>query len=600
MPIQPRSVDQRPDTPLPCSRRPHTHQLDRAGSTARTAQTRRGRFPPMRWWMATGAVALLWAIFFACALMQGAGRGTPDSTAGWIAMAVLHMPYLLILALFAFGFVERIGFLWRGRTPPAPGRLPARLPAVCVQLPMFNEQAVAGRLIEAAAALDWPADRLVIQVLDDSTDAPTREKVRDICERVQARSGVRIHWVHRTDRVGYKAGALEAGRRQTDAEYLAIFDADFVPPSNFLRHAMPHFYDADARPDLALAIVQAQWGHLNDDESFLTEAQALWVDDHHSLQQSWRSANLEFVNFTGTAGIWRASAIEAIGGWRSASLVEDCELSFRALFAGYRARFLRNLAAPAELPQTFDAYRLQQKRWTQGWAQLMRMHLSTLLFRHHASLLRKIYLVYWMCISWQWPLWALWVVIFPFLIAHGLTLGMFGTGMALLIYLGPPLAFAIFSSVMATLHTRHGQGSTRGHAMRRCARIIPYLIVNTGMMAHHVCAFVEGLFGPLHAEFERTPKTASVTVAAAGLSPSPTVSSTPGKNRGKTLRKPYVVAEAAFLLAQLAWIALFLVEGFVLAAMGATWLAACIGIIFAAPLIHAACERRRSLSEVRS
>lgn len=584
----------------PRSRRPDAHEAGNASAKVRAAHTRRGYLPPLRWWMPAGAIALLWVICFAYASIYGEAQRVRLSAETWLVMGMLHLPYLLILALFTFGFVERVGFVWRGRTPPAAGRLPPLLPRVCVQLPMFNEHAVAGRLIEAASALDWPADRLIIQVLDDSTDAPTREMVRDICGIVQARSGVRIDWLHRSDRTGYKAGALEAGRRQTDAEYIAIFDADFVPPPDFLRRAIPHFYDGDGRSDEGMAIVQAQWGHLNDDESFLTEAQALWVDDHHSLQQSWRSANLEFVNFTGTAGVWRASAIEAIGGWRSASLVEDCELSFRALFAGYRGRFLRDLATPAELPQTFEAYRLQQKRWTQGWAQLLRLHLPTLLFNHRASLPRKVYLLYWMCISWQWPLWALWVVIFPFLIAHGLSLSVFGTGVALLVYLGPPLAFALFSSVMATRYTRHGQCSADVHTARRCARIIPFLIVNTGMMAHHVCAFIEGLMGPLHAEFERTPKTASVTVAAAALPATTTSASVPSKNR-KAVRKPYLAVETAFFLAQLAWIVLFLVEGFVLAAIGTAWLAACIGIILAAPSIRAACERRlRSLREVRS
>lgn len=604
MPIQPhgataeRQESNAPHAPHTPSRRPHPQKPDHASAKPRAAHTRRVRCPPLRWWMPAGAIALLWAICFAHASIHGTAQGAPHSATAWFVMGALHLPYVLILALFTFGFIERIGFFWRGGMPPAPGRLPPRLPKVCVQLPMFNEHAVAGRLIEAAAALDWPAERLIIQVLDDSTDAPTRDMVRDICARLQARSGVPIHWLHRSDRAGYKAGALEAGRRQTDAEYIAIFDADFVPPPDFLRRAIPHFYDSDGRSDDGMAIVQAQWGHLNDDESFLTEAQALWVDDHHSLQQSWRSANLEFVNFTGTAGVWRASAIEEIGGWRSASLVEDCELSLRALFAGYRARFLRNLAAPAELPQTFDAYRLQQKRWTQGWAQLLRLHLPTLLFNHRASWPRKIYLFYWMCISWQWPLWALWVVIFPFLITHGLTLGLFGTGVALLVYLGPPLAFALFSSVMATIHTRHGQGSARGHALRRCARIIPFLIVNTGMMAHHVCAFIEGLFGPLHAEFERTPKTASVTVAAAAP-PAAMSASVPSKNR-KAVRKPYLMVETAFFLAQLAWITLFLLEGFVLAAAGATWLAACLGIILAAPVIRAARERRQASAGVKS
>ena len=170
-------------------------------------------------------------------------------------------------------------------------------------------------------------------------------------------TGVDCRVLRRADRQGYKAGALEAGRRQTDAEFLVIFDADFLPPADYLERAIPHFYRADGEPDAGLALVQTQWGHLNADESPLTRAQSLWVDDHHTLQMSWRSAVWQFVNFTGTAGVWRASAIEAAGGWRAASLVEDCELSFRHLFAGYRTKFVKEIVAPAELPG--DLHRLQ-------------------------------------------------------------------------------------------------------------------------------------------------------------------------------------------------------------------------------------------------
>ena len=149
-----------------------------------------------------------------------------------------------------------------------------------------------------------------------------------------------------------------------------------MPPADFLLRTIPHFYRADGEPDAGLALVQAQWGHLNHDESSLTRAQSLWVDDHHTLQMSWRSAMWRFVNFTGTAGVWRASAIEAAGGWRAASLVEDCELSFRHLFAGYRTKFVKEIVVPAELPATYTAYKAQQRRWTQGWVQLQRLHLA--------------------------------------------------------------------------------------------------------------------------------------------------------------------------------------------------------------------------------
>lgn len=208
---------------------------------------------------------------------------------------------------------------------------------------MFNETLVARRAIEAACALRWPRHRLEIQVLDDSTDVETRLLVEQVCERMRLERGVTCRLLHRTDRRGYKAGALEAGRRASDAEFLVILDADFLAPTDFLFRALPFFYDEHGLARADLALVQTQWGHLNHDQSLLTSAQSLWVDDHHTVQMSWRSARWGFVNFTGTAGIWCASAIEAAGGWRATSLVEDCELSFRALFAGYRTTFVKEI-----------------------------------------------------------------------------------------------------------------------------------------------------------------------------------------------------------------------------------------------------------------
>jgi Glycosyl transferase family group 2 len=389
--------------------------------------------------------------------------------------------------------------------------------------------------------------------------------------------------VHRPRRTGYKAGALEHGRQDTDAEFIAIFDADFVPPPDYLERAIPHFYDAQCQPIEDLALVQAQWGHLNDDESALTCAQALWVDDHHSLQMSWRSATIDFVNFTGTAGVWRAAAIQSVGGWRSASLVEDCELSVRALLAGWRTRFVRQLAVPAELPQTLAAYRLQQKRWTQGWAQLQRLHLGSLLRNYRTGAARKAVLTYIVCISWQWPLWLVWIATLPFLMANGLWLGTLGTGVAMAFYLAPPLLFALFAGALATAQTRHGCGSNRGGFARRCARIVPFLVINTGMVPHHFCAFVEGLFGPMHAEFERTPKTASVTgaVPAAGALAATTPT---GLRRVTAARRiAYVGFEAAFSIAQLAWLLFFIDQGMNFAVLGSVWILGCIITLRLAP-----------------
>jgi cellulose synthase/poly-beta-1,6-N-acetylglucosamine synthase-like glycosyltransferase len=378
----------------------------------------------------------VWVGLLICAATSEAGAGWFEvrSVGWWVFTSVLHLPFFVILIFLVGGLVERLGFYWRGREPEPAGRLPSEYPTVCVQLPMFNEHAVARRLIEAASEMTWPADRFSVQVLDDSTDEDTRALVDDICARVRASTGVNCYVLRRVDRRGYKAGALEEGRKETDAEFLAIFDSDFVPPKDFLLRTIPHFYGADREPDGGLALVQAQWGHLNHDESPLTRAQSLWVDDHHTLQMSWRSAKWRFVNFTGTAGVWRASAVEAVGGWRAASLVEDCELSFRHLFAGFRTKFVKEIVAPAELPATYTAYKAQQKRWTQGWVQLQKLHLAMLLFRFPCSWLRRIHLVYHMCISWQWRAWAIWIATLPFLIYTNHWFGAFGIAVGACLY----------------------------------------------------------------------------------------------------------------------------------------------------------------------
>jgi cellulose synthase/poly-beta-1,6-N-acetylglucosamine synthase-like glycosyltransferase len=481
-----------------------------------------------------------------------------------------HLPFLVTMVFQVFGILERIGFYWRGRAPEVPGQMPREYPKVCVQLPMFNEHAVARRVIEAAAKMQYPKDRLTIQVLDDSNDKDTRRLVELVCAEVLA-SGIDCRALHRTNRQGYKAGALEEGRLQTDSEYFVIFDADFVPPSDFLLRTIPHFYREDGTSDTGLALVQAQWGHLNHAESALTLSQSLWVDDHHTLQMSWRSAVWKFVNFTGTAGVWRASAIEEVGGWKATSLVEDCELSFRHLFAGYRTKFVKEIVVPSELPTTYTAYKAQQKRWTQGWVQLQRMHLGTMLFRYRTSWLRKLHLVYHMCISWQWPAWMLWILMLPFLIYNGYWLGAFDATTGVMFYLVPSMVWLALSATVASLETKHTyqERLTPLRLLKRMGRIFPQVIISTGMLPHQFSAFTEGLFGSMSSEFERTPKAASVS----GVGKKSTV---PKKRYAIKIHYPYVLAEAFFVLFQLTWALLFFAVGLYWCGIAAAFLAVCV------------------------
>jgi cellulose synthase/poly-beta-1,6-N-acetylglucosamine synthase-like glycosyltransferase len=507
------------------------------------------------------------------------------SAGWWIATTALHLPLLVIMCFLVGGLVERFGFYVRGRAPRRPGRLPTAWPTVCVQLPMFNEHHVARRVIEAACAMEWPRERLTVQVLDDSTDADTRALVDAVCADVRS-TGVDCRVLRRSGREGYKAGALEAGLRATDAEFLVVFDSDFLPPRDFLVRTVAHFYDADGQRDEGLALVQAQWGHLNHDQSALTRAQSLWVDDHHTLQMSWRSAQWSFVNFTGTAGVWRAAAIAAAGGWRAASLVEDCELSFRVLFAGYRTAFVKEIVAPAELPATYTAYKAQQKRWTQGWAQLQRMHLATLALRYETTPLRRLHLVYHMCIPWQWGLWAVWIILLPFLIHLGLWFGAVGGAAGLAFYLAPPALWVVVAAVIASLETRHTytEPLTRSTFRVRVGRVVPYLVISTGMLPHLFSAFMEGLFGPLNREFERTPKTAVVTTVeatAAGAAAPPARADRAATPRryGVKVHWPSVLAEAFFGAYQLVWALVFAANGLWLCALGAAYIASCIAAL---------------------
>src|SRR6056297_2067888 len=245
---------------------------------------------------------------------------------------------------------------------PDPEDLPepdASWPSVTVQLPLYNEADVVDRLIDACAALDYPRRKLEIQVLDDSTDE-TVDKVADRVEYWQNR-GVDIVHIHRTDRTGYKAGALANGLRLARGDYVAIFDADFVPGADFLRRMMPHFFD-----DENLGMVQARWGHLNQDDSLLTQVQAFGLDAHFAIEQHVRQASDCFMNFNGTAGVWRRACIEDAGGWEHDTLTEDLDLSYRAQLEGWAFKYVPTTEVPAELPPDMNALRSQQFRWAKG------------------------------------------------------------------------------------------------------------------------------------------------------------------------------------------------------------------------------------------
>jgi cellulose synthase/poly-beta-1,6-N-acetylglucosamine synthase-like glycosyltransferase len=255
-------------------------------------------------------------------------------------------------------------YLRRGREPSPQAPQPETWPVVTVQLPIYNELNVVNRLIDAVACLDYPRQRLQVQVLDDSTDETTRlARARVAHHRAQ---GLDIRLVHRRDRRGFKAGALAQGLQSARGEFIAIFDADFVPSPDFLRRTVPHLV---AQP--RLAFVQTRWGYLNPKYSVLTRVQTIALDGHFVVEHLGRNRNGLLMNFNGTAGLWRRSAIDSAGGWQDDTLTEDVDLSLRAQLAGWQALYLPEVEAPAELPPQMAAFKRQQARWAAGAAQCL-------------------------------------------------------------------------------------------------------------------------------------------------------------------------------------------------------------------------------------
>ncbi|RMH87206.1 MAG: glycosyltransferase, partial [Calditrichaeota bacterium] len=238
---------------------------------------------------------------------------------------------------------------------------PAEWPRVTVQLPIYNERYVVKRLLKAVANLDYPREKLHIQVLDDSTDDTVKLTARLV--EMLRRKGFRIEHIRRPNRVGFKAGALAYGMDHSTSEYFAIFDADFVPQPDFLKQTIPYLLQP------GIGMVQTRWGHINRNYSLLTRLQAILLDAHFIIEHLSRNRSGRFFNFNGTAGVWRRQAILDAGGWQHDTLTEDLDLSYRAQIAGWRFIFLPHVVAPAELPAEMNAYKTQQHRWAKGAVQ---------------------------------------------------------------------------------------------------------------------------------------------------------------------------------------------------------------------------------------
>jgi cellulose synthase/poly-beta-1,6-N-acetylglucosamine synthase-like glycosyltransferase len=368
--------------------------------------------------------------------------------------------------------------------------VPDTWPTVTIQLPIFNEFYVAERLIDAVARMDYPVDRLEIQVLDDSTD-DTSTIVADHVARWRER-GVDIVQVRRPDREGYKAGALRHGLTTAQGELIAIFDADFLPTADFLRVAVPALV-----ADPALAFVQARWGHVNRGFSLITRLQALAIDGHFGIEQAGRWAKGLWFNFNGTAGVWRRTALLDAGGWQDDTLTEDLDPSYRAFMAGWRAGYLRLLEAPAELPVSFSAYRRQQHRWARGSFECAIKHLPAI-WRSDVPFSRKISAT----------------LHLTGYVIHLLLLGLSVLYLPLLLLAGPhPELFALFgvlgifnlTTLAPTLLFAVGQRQVGRRWILQIPTILMLSVFGCGMMVNTARAAWHTLKGG-PAAFERTPK----------------------------------------------------------------------------------------------
>src|SRR3954447_25170396 len=279
---------------------------------------------------------------------------------------------LIVLAIYGWHRYYLVYLYMSNRDKEAlPGPPLDPLPVVTIQLPLYNEMYVAERLIDAVCAIDYPHDLLEIQVLDDSTDE-TRS-IAELAGPRYAAQGMDIKYIHRLDRTGYKAGALEAGLQVARGEFVGIFDADFIPTADFLTRLIPHFRDPK------VGMVQARWGHINQDYSLLTKIEAILLDGHFILEHGGRNRGGRFFNFNGTAGVWRRTAIDDAGGWQHDTLTEDLDLSYRAQLRGWEFVFVPGVIAPAEVPVEMNAFKSQQHRWAKGSIQTCRKLLPRIL-----------------------------------------------------------------------------------------------------------------------------------------------------------------------------------------------------------------------------
>jgi cellulose synthase/poly-beta-1,6-N-acetylglucosamine synthase-like glycosyltransferase len=407
-----------------------------------------------------------------------------------VATLVAYYVVLALLAMYGTHRAMMVRLYYRHRRDvPRPAGSLAVLPRVTVQLPIYNEVYVVERLIRAVAALEYPRELLEIQVLDDSTDE-TKEVARQVIARYQA-LGYNIVHITRTNRQGYKAGALQAGLEAARGEYLMIFDADFVPQPEILRETLPYFSDP------RVGMVQARWEHLNRDFSLLTRIQSIFLDGHFVIEHTARHRSGRFFNFNGTAGIWRRSCLEEIGGWNADTLTEDLDVSYRAQLAGWKFVYLKDVAAPAEVPVDMNGFKSQQHRWTKGSIQTGRKLLPAI-FKSDYPWKVKVEAFFHLTNNFSHLL----VVLLALLIVPAIIIRK-QIGWQRVIILDFPLFFgATFSFIAFYISSQ----KEIGRDWRKTLRCMPLLLsLGIGLSLNNVHAVLEALTNR-RTEFRRTPK----------------------------------------------------------------------------------------------
>ena len=371
---------------------------------------------------------------------------------------------------------------------------PNEIPFVTIQLPVYNEKYVMERLLTTIAKMDYPKDRLEIQVLDDSTDDSV--VATEILIHKIAKSGLDIHHMRRSNRTGYKAGALKEGLLCAKGEFIAIFDADFVPQEDWLYKTIPYFKDPK------IGVVQTRWGHLNRDYSILTKIQAFALDAHFTLEQVGRNSKLHFINFNGTAGVWRKQCILDAGNWESDTLTEDLDLSYRAQLKDWKFKYLENVVTPAELPAIISAARSQQFRWNKGGAENFSKNAIRVLQSKSIGFKTKAHGMLHLLNSTMFlAIFTMAVLSVPMLYIKNEFAQFEKVFDLLLFFIITSILF--FISYWATYKSIHGGGFK--NFLKYSTLFITFYTIAMGFSFHNTIAVLEGLWGK-KSEFIRTPK----------------------------------------------------------------------------------------------